>query len=46
MREKEHLVYEKRTEEKRLNLKMVLPSSYDLKEQIDRLNEKINLELF
>ena len=41
MRDKQHLVYEKRTEEKRLNLKMVLPSSYDLKEQIDRLNEKI-----
>ena len=41
MREKEHLVYEKKIEGKRLNLKMVLPTSYDLKEQIDRLNEKI-----
>ena len=41
MREKEHLVYEKRIEGKRLNLKMVLPSSYDLKEQIDILDEKI-----
>jgi hypothetical protein len=41
MREKEHLVYEKRVEGKRLNLKMVLPSIYDLKEQIDRLDEKI-----
>jgi hypothetical protein len=41
MREKEHLVYEKKIEGKRLNLKMVLPSTYDLKEQIDRLDEKI-----
>jgi len=41
MREKEHLVYEKRVEGKRLNLKMVLPTTYDLKEQIDRLDEKI-----
>jgi hypothetical protein len=41
MREKEHLVYEKRIEGKRLNLKMVLPTEYDLAEQIEKFDEKI-----
>lgn len=42
MRDKPHLVFEKRDDEgKRLNLKMVLPTDYDLHEQICILNEKI-----
>lgn len=41
-RDKPHLVFEKRTEDKRLNLKMVLPEEYDLVEQIQILNEKIH----
>ena len=41
MREKQHLVFEKREEAKRLNLKMVLPDEYDLQEQLEILNEKI-----
>ena len=40
-RDKPHLVFEKRTEDKRLNLKMVLPQEYDLDEQLQILNEKI-----
>jgi hypothetical protein len=40
-REKPHLVFEKRTDEKRLNIKMVLPSEYDLQEQLEILNDKI-----
>ena len=41
VRGKPHLVFEKRVEDKRLNLKMVLPDEYDLQEQLDLLNEKI-----
>jgi hypothetical protein len=41
MRGKQHLVFEKRVEDKRLNLKMVLPDEYDLQEQLEKLNEKI-----
>ena len=41
IREKPHLVFEKRTDDKRLNIKMVLPKDYDLQEQIQNLNEKI-----
>jgi hypothetical protein len=41
MRDKQHLVFEKRIENKRLGLKMVLPDEYDLQEQLDKLNEKI-----
>jgi hypothetical protein len=41
IRDKQHLVFEKRVEDKRLNLKMVLPDEYDLQEQLDKLNEKI-----
>jgi hypothetical protein len=40
-REKQHLVFEKRLEEKRIGLKMVLPEEYDLEEQLIILNEKI-----
>jgi hypothetical protein len=44
MREKPHLVFEKRTDEKRLNIKMVLPKEYDLQEQLQILNEKIKVK--
>ena len=40
-REKPHLVFEKRTDGKRIGLKMVLPEEYDLQEQLVILNEKI-----
>lgn len=40
-REKPHLVFEKRTQDKRMALKMVLPEEYDLQEQLIILNEKI-----
>jgi hypothetical protein len=40
-REKPHLVFEKRTDDKRLVIKMVLPQEYDLQEQLEKLNEKI-----
>ena len=40
-REKPHLVFEKRVDGKRLNVKMVLPEEYHLHEQLDLLNEKI-----
>ena len=42
MREKTHLVFEKKVENKRLNLKMVLPDNYDLNEQLEIFKEKIN----
>ena len=42
MREKKHLVFEKKVENKRLNLKMVLPDNYDLNEQLEIFKEKIN----
>jgi hypothetical protein len=38
---KPHLVYEKRTDDKRLNFKMVLPESYDLHEQVSIMKVKI-----
>ena len=41
-REKPHLVFEKRTDELRLNVKMVLPPEYDLHEQLAIFNEKIS----
>jgi hypothetical protein len=41
-RGKPHLVFEKRMDEKRLNIKMVLPEEYDLKEQLEILNKKVN----
>jgi hypothetical protein len=41
VREKPHLVFEKRTDGKRLGLKMILPEEYDLQEQLVILNEKI-----
>ena len=41
MREKPHLVFEKREQDKRLSLKMILPKDYDLHVQIEILNEKI-----
>ena len=40
-REKPHLVFEKRIDDKRLNIKMVLPNEYDLQEQINILNAKV-----
>jgi len=40
-KEKSNLIYEKRIEGKRLNLKMILPENYDLEAEICRLNEKI-----
>jgi len=40
-RDKPHLVFEKRIEGKRLNVKMVLPEEYDLEENLIILNEKI-----
>lgn len=44
MREKPHLVFEKRVDGKRLNIKMVLPSVYDLQEQLEFLNDKIKIK--
>jgi hypothetical protein len=41
-REKPHLVFEKRIDGKRLNVKMVLPLEYDLQEQLEILNQKVN----
>jgi hypothetical protein len=41
MRDKPHLVFEKRVDGKRLNLKMILPEEYDLDEQLQILNERI-----
>jgi hypothetical protein len=41
-REKPHLVFEKRTDDMRLNVKMVLPQDYDLHEQLAILNDKIS----
>jgi hypothetical protein len=40
-REKMHLMYEKRHNGERYNLRMVLPETYDLQEQIKLLNEKV-----
>lgn len=40
-RGKPHLVFERRAEDKRLNVKMVLPEEYDLQDQIEILKEKI-----
>jgi hypothetical protein len=40
-RGKPHLVFEKRIDDKRLNVKMVLPEEYDLQEQLEIINEKI-----
>jgi hypothetical protein len=41
MREKPHLVFEKRVDGKRLNLKMVLPEDCDLQEQVGKFLEKV-----
>jgi hypothetical protein len=35
-------VFEKRTDEVRLNVKMVLPPEYDLQEQLAIFNDKIS----
>jgi len=40
-RNKPHLIFEKRHEDKRLNVKMVLPDEYDLHHQLCILNDKI-----
>lgn len=41
MRNKPHLVFDKRVDDNRLNLKMILPEEYDLEEQLEKFNEKI-----
>jgi hypothetical protein len=41
MREKNHLVFEKRMDSKRFNMKMVLPEDYDLESQMEFFKEKI-----
>ena len=41
VREKPHLVFDKRIDGKRLNVKMVLPKDYDLLDQVEILNNKI-----
>lgn len=41
MRDKPHLVYERRLNDQRLNLKMVLPEAYDLDDQVEKLMAKI-----
>lgn len=41
IKEKPHLVFEKRTQDKRMGIRMILPDEYDLKEQLIILNEKI-----
>ena len=41
MRDKPHLVFEKKVDGKRLNIKMVLPEEYDLEDQLCIINEKI-----
>ena len=40
-REKPHLVFEKRIDGKRLNLKMVLPDEYDLDEMLETFKSKV-----
>jgi hypothetical protein len=40
-REKPHLIFEKRVDGKRLNIKMVLPDEYSLQEELEKLYEKI-----
>jgi len=40
-RGKPHLVFEKRTDEGRLNLKMVLPDEYDLDEMLETFKSKV-----
>jgi hypothetical protein len=41
-REKPHLVFEKREDGKRLNLKMVMPDNYDIDEQLIILKAKLD----
>jgi len=43
-RVKPHLIFEKRVDDNRLNLKMVLPEEYDLQEQLELFIEKINIK--
>lgn len=40
-RGKPHLVFERKINDKRLNIKMVLPEDYDLQEQLEILNKKV-----
>jgi hypothetical protein len=40
-RGKPHLVFERKINDKRLNIKMVLPEEYDLQEQLEILNKKV-----
>jgi hypothetical protein len=41
LRDKPHLVFEKRMDAQRLNLKMVLPDNYELASELEKLNQKI-----
>lgn len=41
VREKPHLVFDKKVDGKRLNIRMVLPENYDLEDSLCILNEKI-----
>jgi hypothetical protein len=43
-RKKPHLIFEKRVDDNRLNLKMVLPEKYNLQEQLELFKEKINIK--
>ena len=43
-REKKHLCFEKRTELKRYNLKMVMPEDFDIQEQLEKIYEKIKIK--
>jgi len=43
-RQKPHLVYDEKINDKRRNLKMVLPAEYNLEEQLDILKEKIKIK--
>lgn len=41
MRNKEHLVFDKKQNNIRMNLKMILPDNYNLENQLEIMNEKI-----
>jgi len=41
MREKPHIVYERRHDGSRVSLRMILPANYILKDEIVKLKEKV-----
>lgn len=43
-RDKPHLVFDKKDEDKRLNVKMILPDEYNLQEQLEELNKRVNIK--